>query len=181
MSDLMRLPSGLIAGGLLSEVFDYCKQVRCALPAVNVVGTNGVSAALQAAREASSPIIVQFSSGGAHFFAGKFLDDVGCRAAVAGAFAGAHRGAHVRVSDTLKPRRPVPQRARGGEPVVAFPMNHPPPKRPPSPLRNEPLTPPRPVQLRLWPNRDVQLHMSLRKANAGGLKSENATRRWPVA
>jgi fructose-bisphosphate aldolase class II len=93
MSDTMRLPPGVVTGDLLSEVFEFCKEVGCAIPAVNVVGSHGVNAAMQAAREAQSPIIVQFSSGGAHFFAGKSLDDSGSRAAVAGAVAGAQ---HVR-------------------------------------------------------------------------------------
>ena len=74
----------------MQETFAYMKNVGCALPAVNVIGSHSAVAALQAAREAKSPVIIQFSNGGAHFFAGKFLDNKSERAAIAGAVAGAH-------------------------------------------------------------------------------------------
>jgi fructose-bisphosphate aldolase, class II len=86
----MKLKPGVISGPALQELFAYMKSVECALPAVNVIGSHGVVAALQAAREASAPIIVQFSNGGSAFFAGKFLDNKGEKAAIAGAIAGAH-------------------------------------------------------------------------------------------
>lgn len=86
----MKLKPGVVTGAALSELFAYMKSVECALPAVNVIGSHGVVAALQAAKEASSPIIVQFSNGGSHFFAGKFLDNKNERAAIAGAVAAAH-------------------------------------------------------------------------------------------
>jgi fructose-bisphosphate aldolase, class II len=86
----MKLKPGIISGPALQELFAYMKSVECALPAVNVIGSHGVVAALQAAKEASAPIIVQFSNGGSHFFAGKFLDNKGEKAAIAGAVAGAH-------------------------------------------------------------------------------------------
>jgi fructose-bisphosphate aldolase class II len=60
---------------------------------VNVVGTNTVNAALETAREINSPLIIQFSNGGATFFAGKGLGNENQRAAIAGAVSGAH---HVR-------------------------------------------------------------------------------------
>jgi fructose-bisphosphate aldolase class II len=66
------------------------KSVGCALPAVNVIGSNSTTAALFAAREAKSPVFIQFSNGGAHFFAGKFLDNKNEKAAIVGAIAGAH-------------------------------------------------------------------------------------------
>jgi fructose-bisphosphate aldolase class II len=86
----LNLKPGVITGAALTELFQYMKSVECALPAVNVIGSHGVVAALQAARAAQAPIIVQFSNGGSHFFAGKLLDNAGERAAVAGAVAGAH-------------------------------------------------------------------------------------------
>ena len=90
----LKLKPGVITGNQLQEVFDYCKSVPCALPAVNVVGSNSINAALQSAREASSPIIIQFSNGGGQFNAGKFLDNTDQRAAVIGSVAGAH---HIRM------------------------------------------------------------------------------------
>jgi fructose-bisphosphate aldolase class II len=90
----MKIEPGVITGSRLQEVFEYCKSVPCALPAVNVVGSNTINAALQAAREASAPIIIQFSNGGGQFNAGKFLDNTDERAAVAGSVAGAY---HIRL------------------------------------------------------------------------------------
>ena len=90
----MKLKPGVITGSQLQEVFEYCKSVPCALPGVNVVGSNSINAAMQAAKEANSPIIIQFSNGGGVFNAGKFLDNTGERAAIAGSIAGAQ---HVRM------------------------------------------------------------------------------------
>ncbi|MBV9950112.1 MAG: class II fructose-bisphosphate aldolase, partial [Myxococcales bacterium] len=86
----MTLKPGIITGSALQETFAYMKSVPCALPAVNVIGSSTVTAALAAAREAKSPIIIQLSNTGAHFFAGKFLDNKGEKASVVGAIAGAH-------------------------------------------------------------------------------------------
>ena len=85
----MKLKPGIITGTALNELFDYCKSVACALPAVNVVGSHSVVAALQAARDAKAPVIIQFSQGGGQFFAGKFLDNADQKAAIAGTIAGA--------------------------------------------------------------------------------------------
>lgn len=86
----LKLKPGVITGSALQDLFAYMKSVECALPAVNVIGSHGVVAALQAAREAKAPIIIQFSNGGGHFFAGKFLKNEGEKAAIAGSVAGAH-------------------------------------------------------------------------------------------
>ncbi len=86
----LKLKPGVITGSALQDLFAYMKSAPCALPAVNVIGSHGVVAALQAAREAKAPIIIQFSNGGGHFFAGKFLKNEGEKAAIAGSVAGAH-------------------------------------------------------------------------------------------
>jgi fructose-bisphosphate aldolase, class II len=86
----MKLKPGILTGAALQETFAYMKSVECALPAVNVIGSHSAVAALEAAKEAQSPVIIQFSNTGAHFFAGKFLDNKGEKASVAGAIAGAH-------------------------------------------------------------------------------------------
>lgn len=49
-----------------------------------------VNAALEAARDIGSPIIIQFSNGGAAYFAGKGLSNEGQKASIIGAVAGAH-------------------------------------------------------------------------------------------
>jgi fructose-bisphosphate aldolase, class II len=89
----IKLKPGIVSGGALKELFAAMKGVEAALPAVNVIGSHTVNAALQAAKEAGSPIVIQFSNGGAHFYAGKGLSNAGEKAAIAGAIAGAH---HVR-------------------------------------------------------------------------------------
>lgn len=48
-----------------------------------------VNAALEAARDIKSPIIIQFSQGGSAFFAGKGLDNKNQEASIIGAVAGA--------------------------------------------------------------------------------------------
>jgi fructose-bisphosphate aldolase class II len=85
-----KLKPGIITGSALQEVNAYLKSVEAALPAVNVIGSSSIVAALAAAREAKSPIIIQFSNGGGAFVAGKFLKNDGEKAAVAGSIAGAH-------------------------------------------------------------------------------------------
>ncbi|HSC87098.1 MAG TPA: class II fructose-bisphosphate aldolase [Polyangiaceae bacterium] len=85
----IKLKPGVITGSALKELFEQMKTVDAALPAVNVIGSHTVNAALQAAKEAKSPIVVQLSNGGAHFYAGKFLSNADEKAAIAGGIAGA--------------------------------------------------------------------------------------------
>ena len=80
---------GVLSGSEAAELLDICKKEGFALPAVNVVGTDSVNAVMEAAKEVNKPIIIQFSNGGAHFWAGKGLDNEGQKAAILGAIAGA--------------------------------------------------------------------------------------------
>ena len=89
--DKLSLRPGVLTGPAVKELFDYCKQVGCALPAVNVIGSNSTNAALSAARAANAPIIIQMSHTGSQFFAGKTLDNTSHRASIAGALVGAHQ------------------------------------------------------------------------------------------
>ncbi len=84
---------GVVTGDDVQTILAVAKANQFALPAVNVVGTNTVNAALETARDVNSPIMIQFSNGGATFFAGKGLSNEHQRAAVAGAVSGAQ---HVR-------------------------------------------------------------------------------------
>ena len=79
---------GVLFGDDVQKVFEAAKAGEFALPAVNVVGTDSVNAVLEAAAKAKSPVIVQFSNGGATYFAGKGLKTEG-PAGVLGAIAGA--------------------------------------------------------------------------------------------
>ncbi len=67
------------------KCFEVAKANNFALPAVNVVGTDSVNAVLEAAAKVRAPVIVQFSNGGAQFFAGKGLKLEGQQAAILGA------------------------------------------------------------------------------------------------
>jgi len=85
----LKLSPGVITGNALKELFAYCKEVDCALPAVNVIGSSSANAALAAAKEAKAPIIIQLSHTGSQFFAGKTLDNAQQQASIAGSIAGA--------------------------------------------------------------------------------------------
>ncbi len=80
---------GVITGDDVQKVFEIAKANAFALPAVNVVNTDSINGVLEAASKAKSPIVVQFSNGGAAFFAGKGLKLEGQKAAILGAIAGA--------------------------------------------------------------------------------------------
>ncbi len=64
---------GVLTGSEAKKLFAYAKANKFAIPAVNVVGTDSVNAVLEAAAKVNSPIIVQFSNGGAGYYAGKGL------------------------------------------------------------------------------------------------------------
>lgn len=81
---------GVITGDDVQKVFAIAKENKFALPAVNCVGTDSINAVIEAAAKARSPVIVQFSNGGAAFIAGKGLKAEGQTAAILGAISGAH-------------------------------------------------------------------------------------------
>lgn len=83
------IPSGVLTGTQVQEVFKLAKAKAFALPAVNVIGSNSINAVLETAATLNSPVIIQFSNGGAQFNAGKGLSNENQKAAIAGAIAGA--------------------------------------------------------------------------------------------
>ncbi|MDQ7008802.1 MAG: class II fructose-bisphosphate aldolase [Candidatus Gracilibacteria bacterium] len=78
---------GVIYGEDLKKVYAFAKENKFAIPAINVVGSNSINSALEAAKEVNSPIIIQFSSGGGKFNGSNGLDTV--KAQVLGSVAGA--------------------------------------------------------------------------------------------
>ncbi|MCK4465790.1 MAG: class II fructose-bisphosphate aldolase [Bacteroidales bacterium] len=90
----LKFKPGVLYGEDVKALFDYANENNFAIPAVNVVGTNSVNAVLETAREVNSPVIIQFSNGGAVFFAGKGLPNENHQAAIAGGISGAQ---HVHV------------------------------------------------------------------------------------
>lgn len=85
----MKLKPGLVYGSALTDLYQYAKENKFALPAVNVIGTNSVNGVLETARAMNSPVIIQFSNGGGQFYAGKSLKLAGDQAAALGAISGA--------------------------------------------------------------------------------------------
>jgi fructose-bisphosphate aldolase class II len=80
---------GVLSGDDVQKVFAAAKEEGFALPAVNVVGTDSINGVLEAAKEVNSPVIIQFSNGGASYYAGKGLSNENEHAAIAGAISGA--------------------------------------------------------------------------------------------
>jgi fructose-bisphosphate aldolase, class II len=80
---------GVVTGKDIQTIFNLAKKNLFALPAVNVVGTNSVNAVLEVAKLVNSPVIIQFSNGGASFYAGKGLSNESEKAALAGSVTGA--------------------------------------------------------------------------------------------
>ena len=89
MANKTKFRPGVLHGDEVTELLNYANEHDFALPAANVVGTNSVNSVLQAARDVESPVIVQFSNGGASFYAGKGLSNDGQNAAIVGAVSGA--------------------------------------------------------------------------------------------
>jgi fructose-bisphosphate aldolase class II len=82
-------PAGVATGQLVTDIFQYAKENKFALPAVNVIGSSNVNAVLETAAKLNSPVIIQFSNGGASYNAGKGLSNDGQKSAILGAIAGA--------------------------------------------------------------------------------------------
>ena len=80
---------GVATGKEVQKIHNYAKEKGFAMPAVNVVGSDSVNAVMETAAALNSPVIIQFSNGGAHFNAGKGLSNENEKAAIAGGVAGA--------------------------------------------------------------------------------------------
>jgi len=86
---MSKFKSGVLSGDSVQEVFTDAKKNKYALPAVNVTNTSTVNAVLETAAELNAPAIIQFSSGGCQFFAGKGLSNDNHEATIAGGISGA--------------------------------------------------------------------------------------------
>ena len=87
-SNTQSLKPGVVTGDEYRTLVQACKDGGYALPAVNVISTHTINAALEAAARNQSDIIVQMSNSGAAFVAGKGFPD-GFQAKVLGAVAAA--------------------------------------------------------------------------------------------
>ena len=80
---------GIATGKEVQKIHQFAKEKGFALPAINVTGSNTINTVLETAAELNSPVIIQFSNGGAHFNAGKGLSNENQKAAIAGGVSGA--------------------------------------------------------------------------------------------
>ena len=60
---------GVATGDEVQKIFQYAKEKGFALPAINVTSSSTVNGVMETAAKLKSPVIIQFSNGGAHFFA----------------------------------------------------------------------------------------------------------------
>ena len=86
---MTNINNGVVFGDDVQKIFNLAKLKKFALPAVNVIGSNSINGVLETASSLNSPVIIQFSNGGAIFNAGKGLSNENQNAAIKGAVAGA--------------------------------------------------------------------------------------------
>ncbi len=72
------------------QLFEYAQKHNFAIPAINVASSSAVVAALEAARDSASPLILQLSQGGAAYFTGKGVSNSDQAASITGAISAAH-------------------------------------------------------------------------------------------
>lgn len=81
--------AGVLFGEELHALYQDAKDNQFALPAVNTIGTNTINATLETAAKVNSPVIIQFSNGGAQFIAGKGMPNDNLQGNISGAISGA--------------------------------------------------------------------------------------------
>lgn len=86
---MSKYQAGVLHGEALAALYKDAKDNQFALPAVNCIGTNTINATLETAAKVNSPVIIQFSNGGAQFIAGKGMPNDQYQGNIAGAVSGA--------------------------------------------------------------------------------------------
>ncbi|MFN5938620.1 MAG: class II fructose-bisphosphate aldolase [Sphingobacteriales bacterium] len=86
---MSKYKSGVLFGEELRALYEDAKANQFALPAVNTIGTSNINAKLEAAAKVNSPVIIQFSNGGAQYIAGKGMPNDQLQANISGAISGA--------------------------------------------------------------------------------------------
>jgi len=81
--------AGVLFGKELEALYNDAKDNQFALPAVNVTGTDTINAVLETAAKVNSPVMIQFSNGGAQFMAGKGMTNDKLQANILGGISGA--------------------------------------------------------------------------------------------
>ena len=86
---MAKYSAGVLHGKELEALYNDAKENQFAIPAVNTVGNDTINAALETAAKVNSPIIIQFSNGGAQFIAGKGMPNDNLQANILGGISGA--------------------------------------------------------------------------------------------
>ncbi|MDO9376925.1 MAG: class II fructose-bisphosphate aldolase [Bacteroidota bacterium] len=86
---MSKYTAGVLHGAELEALYNDAKDNQFALPAVNCIGTNTINAVLETAAKVNSPVIIQFSNGGAQFIAGKGMPNDKLQANISGGISGA--------------------------------------------------------------------------------------------
>ncbi len=86
---MKKYTAGVLFGDELEALYNDAISNQFALPAVNTIGTDSVNAVLETAAKVNSPVIIQFSNGGAQFMAGKGMPNNHLQANISGAVSGA--------------------------------------------------------------------------------------------
>ncbi len=89
MGVLNLVKPGVLSGDDVQKVYKAAKEGKFALPAINVINSDSINGVLEAASRVNSPVIIQFSHGGASYFAGKGLSSKDDFASISGAISGA--------------------------------------------------------------------------------------------
>jgi fructose-bisphosphate aldolase class II len=86
---MKKYKAGVLFGEELEALYKDAKENEFAMPAVNTTGSNTINATLEAAARVNSPVIIQFSNGGAQFMAGKGMPNDKLQANISGGVSGA--------------------------------------------------------------------------------------------
>lgn len=86
---MKKYKAGVLFGEELEALYKDAKENQFAMPAVNTTGTDTINATLETAAKVNSPVIIQFSNGGAQFIAGKGMPNDQLQANISGAISGA--------------------------------------------------------------------------------------------
>jgi len=86
---MKKYKAGVLFGEELEALYKDAKDNEFALPAVNTIGTNTINAVLETAAKVNSPVIIQFSNGGAQFIAGKGMPNDKLQGNISGGVSGA--------------------------------------------------------------------------------------------
>src|SRR6187402_10608 len=86
---MSKYKAGVLFGEELEALYNDAKKNKFALPAVNTIGSNTINAVLETAAKVNSPVIIQFSNGGAQFIAGKGMPNDQLQGNISGGISGA--------------------------------------------------------------------------------------------